>query len=95
MPPSENETRARRARSWSTRLFWLWLALQGAFLVGVAITLISPGELLHFGRRDLLILLGAAFLAELVLTLPILVVAAAFDGRASRASARRGMQERT
>ena len=78
------EIRERRARFWAKNLFRIWVALLVVFVVVLAATLASPGELLHLGRRDLYVLAGAALLAELILTLPILVAAAVLDSRAKR-----------
>lgn len=81
---SPYESRARRSRAWSRALFWVWLSMLGVTLAVLVITLANPGELLHFGRQDLYILAGGALLAELVLTLPILIASAVLDSRAKR-----------
>ncbi len=70
----------------SKYLFWSWLALLGVSVLTISYLSVFPGELLHIGRRDLLIMFGALLLAELIVTLPLLVVAAILDWRAKRSS---------
>lgn len=76
--------RVRRARLWSRALFLVWCGLALLTAVVLVVVVLEPGELLHIGRSDLITIAITWFLAELVVTLPILVVAAILGSRAEK-----------